>query len=136
MSLGVIHAVKDVFQPVPAVKGHFQQCPAQGILRVRPPRRNCSTVRSRSADTAGRNGYGDFCISMHPAYSIAPAGCRCTPLIAYAAGFGPLPLDAVCRIMIVRWRELPNLLAWVMANQTQKRQLDQHVRSTNRLLTP
>jgi hypothetical protein len=55
----------------------------ENALRVRPLRRNCSTICSRSADTAGRNGFGDFCICMHPAKSIIHARCRCTPVTAY-----------------------------------------------------
>jgi hypothetical protein len=55
----------------------------ENALRVRPLRRNCSTICSRSAGTAGRNGFGDFRIPIHPAYPISPARCRCTPLTAY-----------------------------------------------------
>ena len=50
-------------------------------LRVRPLRRNCSTIRSRSALGLGCNGLGH--LSMPAAYSTCHAGYRCTPLTAY-----------------------------------------------------
>ena len=39
----------------------------ENALRVRPLRRNCSTICSRSGDATGCNGFGDFFICMHSA---------------------------------------------------------------------